>query len=294
MITQAEYTKIKELRDSGKSGAQISKEIGKRKQDVLEIIRNIEGKHKIKSSKLIYTPIKYLKPKQLIKKEKIIVKRKEIRIKKLPLSKKEKDFINKSVRKNESDYKIIKEFKGREKKVLKEIKKYKNKEKKEKLKTVNDTYKERGFNCNFNYITQHHIGYILEKACTFIIYSGMPHNDLIPINNDIIKKLEILNIKVLCNQRFNYCSLEYKIYFDEKYINDISDFKKDSEGKFQLSKISTNINTSEGGANFKNMASQIIDVLTFLWDLVHQSGSPRLIEIYNIIYVNYDFKNNVK
>lgn len=266
--------KIKELRSKGFSGSKIAKELHLRKQVTLQIIREIEHRKKPKSSKIIYTPIKYLKPKQLIKKEKIIStihERKEV---KKGLTKKIRDFINKSVRKDEPDYKISKQFKGKEKKVLKEIKKVKSKIKKEKLKEVNKKSK-----CNYNYITPHHIGYKFERKVRYPIFVGITDSETEDIIRDIKNILERLYGKVICHKRMTYCSLEYTITLQD--------------GSKEHSKISSNINGSFGIAQFKDMINQLPDLVYRLVDIVHQSQSSKFIEIYNIAYVNYDFKYNV-
>ncbi len=277
VLYEQDISRIKQLRKDNKSGSKISKEIGKRKQDVLSIIRELEGKIKVRSSKLIYTPIKYLKPKQKERKEKIIKVIRERKEQLKPLSNKEKKFIKENVEKNESDYKIRKEFKGREKKVIKEIKKAKNKIKKNKLRVVN---KESGFKCKFNYITQHHIGYQFEQQSKYPIFQGITDKEINNIIKDIQNILKILNSKVRCLQRINYASLEYEITLTDK--------------SKEKSKNSTNINGEYGISSFNETLRQIPEIVMYLVNLVHQAQSTKLIEIYNIIYVNYDFKNNVK
>lgn len=276
MITQEDIFRIKELRDKGISGSKISKEIGKRKQETLKIIRQIEGKKEpSREKRLLSIPEKYLKPKQLIRKEKIIEKRYIKKISKLPLTKKEKDFINENVRKNESDYKIVKEFdKRKENKVRYEIKKEKNKIKKEKLKEFN-----KGNNCKFNYITQHHIGYKFSKQVNYQIYVNISEIELQLIIDDIKTALTLLNNKINCFQRINYCSLEYIIILQDN--------------SKEYSKISTNISGEFGISSFQDTINQIPELIYYLYNLVHQSQSSKQINIYNVVYVNYDFKYNV-
>lgn len=282
VIKADDIERIKQLRKAGKTGSQISKEIHKRKSETLRIIRIIESKKEpSKPERLIHTPIKFLSEKKKERKQKIIIKRQEKKERQLPLTQKELREIDENVRKNEADYKIIKKFKGtKEKKVKKQIKKSKNKIKKEKLKDINNKYKEKGYKCNFNYITQHHIGYEFQKPCSYVIFEGITEIEIQDIIKDIVKILKILNNKVRCDQRIHYTSLEYKIYMND--------------GSIEYSKTSSNINTEYGLATFKSVIEQVSDLIYYLVNLVHQAQSPKEIEIYNIVYVNYDTKSNVK
>ena len=301
MFTELQIIKIKELRKENKSGYEISKIIGKRKQDTLLIIRTLENKKEpSKSLKIIHTPQKYLKPKQLIKKEIIIKKHKEKREIKKPLTKKQKDYIKEQVNNRESDYKIIKEFKKKEK-VRKEIKRIKNNIKKEKLKEINEKLDNQ---CKFNYITQHHAGYQFNRNCEFNIYINMSINDLDDIINKIIEKLNILNSKIICKKRFYYTTLEYIIIFNDEHIKDSVGYDKFGNLRFnkgsdkyfgnsiyQKGMISSKIN--ETGNSFDNMCVGVKNIVYELSNLIHKSGSSKRIIIYNIIFVNFDFKYNI-
>lgn len=217
------------------------------------------------------------------KEQLIINKERQKEIKKLlkTLSIGEKNYIKEQVKNRESDYGIVKQFDDLQKEVvLREIRKYKNQEKKEVLRSVNKKSKELlGYSCGFNYITQHHIGYQFTQKCNYIIYVGIPINELKAIIHDISNILKILHEKVKCLQRVNYCSLEYVLYLNN--------------GEKDESKKSTNINGKFGLASFKDMLNQIQDVIYWVYDIVHQAQSSKQIQIYNVIYVNYDFKNNV-
>lgn len=278
MITENEVLRIKELRDNKLSGNKIILELNLRRTDVFRIIRQLEGKKEpSKKQKIIFTREKYLTPKQIIIKEKVIEKRYTKRIEKQPLINKEKKFIKEQVNKREPDYKIVKEFNiNRRKKVYKEIKKFKNIEKKKKLKEINKKFENK---CKFNYITQHHIGYKFNKSVSYQIFVGITDAEITDINNDISSKLKLMNSKINCYQRISYSSLEYVI--------------KLQDNSKEYSKISTNMNTALGLSDFNNMLSQIPDLIIYLVNLVHQSQSSKHIEIYNIVYVNYDIKNNV-
>ena len=78
MITKSDIKKIKELRQLKKSGKQISKEIHKNYQDTLIEIRKLENKPEpTKEKKLLSTPIKYITKKQIKRREKILIKKKQ-------------------------------------------------------------------------------------------------------------------------------------------------------------------------------------------------------------------------
>lgn len=168
-------------------------------------------------------------------------------------------------------------------------KRKKNKEKKQKKNQKKKTKKpkyeyNRGRNeeikkvkkpqCKFNYVTNNNIGYIREKHTEIYINEETLEDEYEDNLNEILSILKYYkNFK--CPLRQNYIKLEYKIFFEGK------------ENEF--GSITTFISL-----NLDSLKERTIEIYEKLNELIKRGGSPSAIKIYNIIYVNYDFKSYVK
>lgn len=179
----------------------------------------------------------------------------------------------KSAFKEESQYKAYIEFKKRQKIIEQEnIRKLREDLKKYEVK-AKEKVKEKP-KCNFNYETKNNIGYLKEKRSE--IYINDETTDYEHIENQkeilsIIKNYDMFR----CPQRQNYIRLNYRILFEGSQNEESS--------------IATHISLS-----LQKLKEETIKIYNDLVELVQRGGSPSAILVYQIDYVNYDFKSYIR
>lgn len=161
-------------------------------------------------------------------------------------------------------------IKTEQKEKIKEIEEIEDIEeiKEEKVKNIKNQIK-----CNFNYETRNNLGYIINKNVDLYINSDTSDSEHY---NNLEEILSIIDnyYDFKCPQRQNYITLEYKIFFEGK--------------ENEYSSITTNISL-----NLDNLKNRVIDNYNMLVELINRGASPAAILIYNIIYVNYEFKSGL-
>lgn len=274
-------TDIKRLLEKGFSGSKIAKELGKNKQSTLKNIRIIKGVNK-KPNSVIYIPKKYLKPKQVIRKSKIITRtttqkaKKKQAKRKIKLTKQDIKNIKELILKGTPKYRILTTIGlSKEKLTLKEIKKQKKVIKQDRLKKVNKQFPD----CNYNYTTRSHIGYKFIRNLKIDIFRSIPDELIVNAINTIHNKVESMNKKVKCTKRMHYITLNYVITL--------------KSGEKQKSQISTSISGQNGLFSFKGALNQINNSIFTLIKIVNRSESSKEILLKKVTYVNYDFKSNI-
>ena len=265
-LTTKDKNKINKLIKKGYSANEIVKSVKKNRKETLKTIRELKNIPDKKDSKLRNTPIKYLNEEQKKKRNRVLSS----------LTKIDKSNINNLVREGSTNYKII-DLIGINKKTktLKEIKKVKRTVKKEKIKSLKAKFPK----CNYNYTTLSHIGYKFNRRKTLNIYKGISNKELNLIIKNLKDIVKTLKNKVRCDKRMNYLTIEYEISLQHE--------------EKEKSRISSAISGKRGIVSFKGMINQIKELIIYLDNLVQVAQSPKHIKIYNIYYVNYDFKSSV-
>lgn len=128
--------------------------------------------------------------------------------------------------------------------------------------------------CKFNYETVNHKGYKFITPVTIRLHGDENGETHLSNLNYIKNKIEKMSLSVRCKQRQNYATIAYKMFFEGRQ-NEYS--SRNTHISYNLTKVLKEINS----------------IYDDLIQMVSYSGSPTTILIYQIEFINYDFKSKV-